>query len=101
VHPEHQRRGAGALLTSWGTDVAEKAGVPVYLESSPGALPLYESLGFERLKETVVHRPEVTGEESDVEIPLMVKMPASAQGMSYAEWAASGYPSTQGQMVRQ
>ena len=79
----------------WGMDVAEAADLPVYLESSPKAYPLYQALGFDRLEgETVVHEAELVGEASDVDIPLMVKMPSAAKGVSFEAWAAKGYPPT-------
>ncbi|KAJ3958566.1 hypothetical protein N0V92_004839 [Colletotrichum tropicale] len=92
VRPEHQRRGVGALLTKWGLDMAELAGLPVYLESSPVGYPLYQRLGFETLDDKVVHRAALVGKEKDVEIPLMVKMPSNAKGMSFKEWRSQGYP---------
>ncbi|KAK1969010.1 acyl-CoA N-acyltransferase [Colletotrichum sublineola] len=92
VKPEHQRRGAGALLTKWGLDMAELAGLPVYLESSEEGFGLYKRLGFEVLKEKIVHRAGLVGAEKDVEVPLMVKMPSAAKGLSFEECRAQGYP---------
>ncbi|KAF9878552.1 acetyltransferase [Colletotrichum karsti] len=92
VRPEHQRRGVGALLTKWGLDMAELAGLPVYLESSPVGYPLYNRLGFETLDEKVVHRAALVKKKKDVEIPLMVKMPSIAKGLTFKEWRAQGYP---------
>jgi hypothetical protein len=74
----------------WGMDVAEAAGLPVYLESSPEAYRMYQKLGFDRVG-SVIHKPEVTGEESDVEVPLLVKMPSLAGGVGFKDWAANGY----------
>ncbi|KAF6821338.1 GNAT family protein [Colletotrichum plurivorum] len=92
VNPKHQRRGAGALLTKWGLDMADLAGLPVYLESSEEGFPLYKRLGFEVLDEKIVHRAGLVGAEKDVEIPLMVKMPSIAKGLTFKEWRAQGYP---------
>ncbi|KAK2788988.1 hypothetical protein FQN53_002804 [Emmonsiellopsis sp. PD_33] len=92
VHPAHQRRGVGKLLMEWGLGVGEKLQLPVYLESSSAGLPLYTKLGFERLSESAVLSPALTHKDSDVEIPLMVKMPAAAGGMTFEEWAAKGHP---------
>lgn len=92
VKPEHQRRGAGALLTKWGLDMAELAGLPVYLESSEEGFGLYKRLGFEVLEEKIVHRAGLVGTENDVAVPLMVKMPSIAKGLTFEQWRAQGYP---------
>ncbi|KAI1330764.1 acyl-CoA N-acyltransferase [Xylariaceae sp. FL0255] len=93
VYPNHQRRGAGRLLLQWGIDLAEKLGLPIYLESTVPGYPLYSSLGFERLTHTrVIHKAEVTGMPEDVDVPLMVKMPSQAKGASFKEWQEKGYP---------
>ncbi|RMZ73901.1 acyl- N-acyltransferase [Pyrenophora seminiperda CCB06] len=47
THPDHQRRGAGAMLIEWGTQRADVAQLPCFLESSPRGKPLYEKMGFE------------------------------------------------------
>ncbi|KAI1375064.1 acyl-CoA N-acyltransferase [Hypoxylon crocopeplum] len=87
VHPDHQRRGIGRLLMQWGIDIAEKLQVPLYTESSKPGLRLYKSLGFERLTHvSLIHREEVTGRPDD-EVPLMVKMPSTANGLCFKEWA--------------
>ncbi|KAI6091116.1 acyl-CoA N-acyltransferase [Hypoxylon rubiginosum] len=92
THPDHQRRGVGRLLMQWGINVAEQIGIPMYLESSKPGLRLYESMGFERLTHVrLVHREEVTG-RPDEQIPLMMRMPSAAKGLSFKEWADSGYP---------
>jgi hypothetical protein len=72
--------------------MGEKVGLPVYFESSPSTVKLYEKMGFERLKESVVHKAEVLGTDTDIEVPLMVKMPSSAGGLTFEEWRAKGYP---------
>ncbi|KAF4776594.1 acetyltransferase [Colletotrichum scovillei] len=95
VKPEHQRKGVGALLTKWGLDMAELAGLPVYLESSEEGFGLYKRLGFEVLQDKIVHRGGLVGKDKDVEVPLMVKMPSAAKGLTFEEWRAQGYPSFQ------
>lgn len=45
--PAHQRRGAGAMLLKWGTEQADKAQLPSFLEASEAGLKLYASFGFE------------------------------------------------------
>lgn len=91
VHPAHQKRGVGALLMEWGVGAAERLGVPVYLESTPKGVGFYQKLGFEKLKEGVLHKREAIGSESDIEVPLMAKMPAAAR-MTFEEWAGNGLP---------
>ncbi|KAK1458987.1 acetyltransferase [Colletotrichum melonis] len=95
LKPEHQRKGVGALLTKWGLDMAELAGLPVYLESSEEGFGLYKRLGFEVLQDKIVHRGGLVGKDKDVEVPLMVKMPSAAKGLTFEEWRAQGYPSFQ------
>ncbi|KAI1753182.1 acyl-CoA N-acyltransferase [Xylaria castorea] len=93
VHPDHQRRGAGRLLMQWGIDVAEKTGLSIYLESTGPGNSLYEAMGFERLTHVqIIHKAAVTGDSEDAEIPLMVKMPREAKGMTFKKWAEKGYP---------
>lgn len=46
THPDHQRKGAGRQLVKWGTDIADEAGLPIYLEAAPQGLKLYQSMGF-------------------------------------------------------
>ncbi|GJN67697.1 GCN5-related N-acetyltransferase (GNAT) domain-containingprotein [Purpureocillium lilacinum] len=90
VDPKHQGRKAGALLVQWGIQMGELAGLPVYFESSPSTVNLYKKMGFEVLPEKIVHKAEVLGTESDIEVPLMVKLPSSAKGMTFDEWRRQG-----------
>jgi len=92
VDPKHQGRKAGALLVQWGIDLGENGCLPVYFESSPSTVKLYQKMGFERLNESVIHKAEVLGTTSDIEVPLMVKMPSCAGGMTFDEWRTAGYP---------
>lgn len=93
VVPEYQGRQAGRAFLEYAIVTANHLGLPLYFESSPSTLGLYKKLGFEELPERVVHKAALLGTEEDVEIPLMVRMPASAGGMTFAQWMASGYPS--------
>ncbi|KAI5860446.1 acyl-CoA N-acyltransferase [Durotheca rogersii] len=93
VHPDHQRRGAGTLLLRWGMEVADKLELPLYLEATGTGLLLYEHEGFERLTHVrIIQKAEATGFETDIEVPLMVRLPSKAGGISFKEWADKGYP---------
>ncbi|KAI1486660.1 acyl-CoA N-acyltransferase [Biscogniauxia mediterranea] len=92
VHPDHQRRGVGSLLVQQGIQIAEQFGLPIYTESSQPAIHLYKSLGFEQLTHVrLIHKAEVLGEDKDSEVPLVVKMPSKAKGLSFREWSERGY----------
>ncbi|KAJ5929493.1 hypothetical protein N7454_006443 [Penicillium verhagenii] len=47
VHPAYRRRGAASMLVGWGCDLADREGVPVYLDAHIDAAPLYRKFGFE------------------------------------------------------
>jgi hypothetical protein len=72
--------------------MGEATGLPVYFESSPSTVNLYKKAGFELLSEKIVHKAETLGTPSDIEVPLMVKMPSVAAGMTFEEWRRNGYP---------
>lgn len=55
VHPNHQRRGIGRQLIQWGLDEADKLGLITYLEASAEGVRLYESTGFEKVKEVFMN----------------------------------------------
>ncbi|KAI1296033.1 hypothetical protein F5Y03DRAFT_298769 [Xylaria venustula] len=92
VDPKYQGRKGGAAFCEWALDLGERTGLPVYFESSPSTVKLYLKMGFELLPETIVHKAEVLGTPSDVEVSLMVKMPSAAGNMTFDEWRRSGYP---------
>jgi len=46
VAPEHQRRGVGAALLKWGTDIMDAHGLYGWVHSSEGAWKTYEKAGF-------------------------------------------------------
>lgn len=89
VEPQHQGRGAGAALASWVIEGCEKFRLPVYFESSPSVVGLYELLGFQRIPETVVHSKEMLGTKEDIVVPLMVRMP-QVMGKTFDEWRKEG-----------
>lgn len=92
MDPKQQGRKAGVALIKWGIDLGDQLGLPVYFEASPTTYKLYEKMGFESLKEKLVHKAEVVGTDTDIEVPLMVRMPSCAGGLTFKEWAARGYP---------
>lgn len=47
THPLHQRKGAGAQLVRWGTDMADNEGFPCYVEASRSALKIFGDRNFE------------------------------------------------------
>ncbi|KAF2242637.1 hypothetical protein BU26DRAFT_534674 [Trematosphaeria pertusa] len=53
THPEHQRRGAGAMLVRWGIEQADKVQLPSFLEATEVGRPLYASLGFNGVHEEI------------------------------------------------
>lgn len=83
-------------LILWGVDLADRAELPVYIESSPSTWQLYERVGFERINEKLVHSKDLLGTDEDIEVPLMVRMPSCANGLSFDEWRANGYPPFEG-----
>lgn len=91
MDPKHQGRKAGQLLVQWGMQMGELAGLPLYFESSPSTVNLYKKMGFELLPEKIVHKAEVLGTKTDIEVPLMVKMPSVAGGVTFEEWRQKGY----------
>ncbi|KAK2737890.1 hypothetical protein FQN57_007341 [Myotisia sp. PD_48] len=70
--PNHQRRGVGTLLMSWGEEQARKHSLSVYLEASPAGYPLYIKLGFKQV-DTVVIKAEDWDGDSDRHYPCMVR----------------------------
>ncbi|KIX07796.1 uncharacterized protein Z518_02450 [Rhinocladiella mackenziei CBS 650.93] len=92
IKPEKQGLKAGMALIQWGIDMADRGEVPIYIESSPSTWKLYERVGFERIEEKIVHKKELTHAKEDIDVPLMVRMPTVAKGMTFDEWRAKGYP---------
>ncbi|CAM1509032.1 Fc.00g027710.m01.CDS01 [Cosmosporella sp. VM-42] len=99
VDPKHQGKKAGALLCQYGIEMSERIQVPLYFESSPSTLGLYQKVGFELLKENVVHKAGLLGYPTDVTVPLMVRMPSAAGGLTLEEWHDQGYPKFTGKAL--
>ncbi|GAA5865132.1 hypothetical protein JCM8547_007724 [Rhodosporidiobolus lusitaniae] len=53
VDPAKQKTGAGRALVAWGAEQADRDGLDIYLESSPGAVEVYPKYGFEPFKEPI------------------------------------------------
>ena len=49
THPDHHRRGVGAMHLHWGAQKADELGLPMMLEASPIGRPLYEKNGYEKV----------------------------------------------------
>jgi len=71
----------------WGIDIAEKLRVPIYLESTLAAVRLYEKMGFDRVKESITQKPEITGLDHDIEVPLFYRMPKSNATIDFGHLA--------------
>lgn len=67
VHPDHQRKGIGQLLMDFGIGIAQKAELPIYIESSQDGVGLYEKLGCRRLKAPHKADPKI-GKQSEVNV---------------------------------
>lgn len=92
VDPKHQGRKAGTLLCQYGMEQSERCQVPLYFESSPSTLGLYQKVGFELLERTIVHKAADIGTPEDITVPLMIRMPSDAKGMTFEEWKGKGFP---------
>ncbi|KAK2811687.1 hypothetical protein FQN50_002033 [Emmonsiellopsis sp. PD_5] len=47
THPAYQRLGVGSAIVKYGTDIADEANAPCWLEASPEGYGLYKKFGFE------------------------------------------------------
>lgn len=65
------------MLIQWGCDIAQKQGVPCFLEASPAGLPVYQKSGFEEVDRFVFDLEKHGGEGSRVNVQ-MIKYPDSA-----------------------
>lgn len=70
--------------------------MPLYFESSPTTLGLYQKVGFELLQRSITHKAVDLGTPTDVDVPLMIRMPAAANGLTFEQWQAKGYPQFEG-----
>jgi GNAT superfamily N-acetyltransferase len=72
VHPDHQRRGLGAMQLKYGLEKADKLGVQAYLESSPKGKGLYAKYGFKE-EGTMKFDAREWGREEDVPHTYMTR----------------------------
>ncbi|KAL2016842.1 hypothetical protein VTK56DRAFT_2917 [Thermocarpiscus australiensis] len=61
--PAYQGQGAGSLLTRKVLEMAAAEGLPVYLESTEVAVPMYEKLGFQVVDEFQMRIPRAGSSE--------------------------------------
>nr|OQO24009.1 hypothetical protein B0A51_09227 [Rachicladosporium sp. CCFEE 5018] len=47
THPDHHRRGIGAMQLKHGLETVDRLGLPAWLEGSPKGTPLYERFGWQ------------------------------------------------------
>ncbi|KAK5171300.1 uncharacterized protein LTR77_004444 [Saxophila tyrrhenica] len=71
THPEYRRRGAGGLMLQWGCDVADKLGLPGWIEASKEGNFLYKAFGFYDY-ETIESDLDVTNMKRDAKVELAV-----------------------------
>lgn len=83
VHPEFQRRGAGAMLVEWGMDLADGLGLAIHLEASAAGFELYRKLGFRQVEVAVVKAEDWDGDH-DRSYIAMVRDPKGAVAESGA-----------------
>ena len=73
VAVEHQRRGVGAMLVTWGFEQAEAEGVPCCVQSSQVGVGFYERAGFKAFE-------VLRFDGADVRIARMVWEPKGMEG---------------------
>ena len=65
----------------WAVELSERSGIPVYFESSPTTVKLYERVGMRCLKEEIVHKAADLGTKEDVTVPLVVYVPTTSKSL--------------------
>lgn len=77
--PTYQGRGAGTLLTRKLLEMAERDDLPVYLESTKVAVPMYEKLGFRAIGtfQMIIPRPTAPGLSETYEEVCMIWHPGT------------------------
>ncbi|THW02716.1 hypothetical protein D6D25_08526 [Aureobasidium pullulans] len=72
VKPGYQGRGVGSFAMKWGVDLADRLGLPIYVEATLPGRRLYERWGFE-VQETMPFDARVFGAPSKAEHYCMVR----------------------------
>ena len=62
------------MLIKWGCEIAQRHGVPAFLEANPAGLPVYKKAGFEEVDEFVFDLEKYGGVGSRVNVQ-MIKYP--------------------------
>ena len=65
------------MLIQWGCDIAQKHGVPSFLEASPAGLPVYQKSGFKEVGRFVFDLEKYGGKGSRINVQ-MIKYPETA-----------------------
>jgi GNAT superfamily N-acetyltransferase len=78
--PQHQRQGAGTIPIKWGCDIAQKHGVPAYLEATAAGLPVYRKAGFEEVGTFEMDLEKYGGIGSRVNV-IMIKYPQNTSDL--------------------
>ncbi|KAK2799081.1 hypothetical protein FQN50_008587 [Emmonsiellopsis sp. PD_5] len=60
TYPHHEHRGAATMLIRWALERSRSEVVPIALESTSNAIPLYEKLGFKAVGKIPMMLEEVT-----------------------------------------
>ncbi|KAK6544028.1 hypothetical protein TWF694_000742 [Orbilia ellipsospora] len=82
--PEHQKRGAGSMLLKWGTEKADAAGLPSYLEATEAGLEFYRRAGFVGIHTERFDLAKYGGVGKDSST-VMIRQPAGEKGRLDAE----------------
>ncbi|KAI1389229.1 acyl-CoA N-acyltransferase [Hypoxylon trugodes] len=93
VHPDYRREQIREFLLEWGIDIADELELPLYVETLENTASFYESMGLEKVTDHAVRfAANDIRTNIDVEIPIFVKMPSIAEGLSFEDWVFEGYP---------
>ncbi|KAM3557367.1 hypothetical protein MY1884_004568 [Beauveria asiatica] len=89
IDPQHQGRKAGALIVQWGISLGEQ---PSILSRRRPPSACTRRWASRCLRSKIVHEAALFGADKDIVVPLMVRMPSCAKGVTFKEWCETGYP---------